>query len=276
MTIESLPLTSLPSIILTTGPLVFLWTYLGIFVRKNGVFGWSETVYETHNFVVAAVSLVLAAYILDIGHDVLTVRTGFQVEPALLGYLYHLLKIYEYLDILLSVLAGNIQISKYTAFTHLALPYWSYYRVIQNNGLDWRFQVIADCFVRFLSRAVPWLIEDLRTEEVILSLAEEWRWYPDLAISAFWATFMFQDRRESEDALRLFGPPGKDETTARLLSLIVLLYASYTKRQEDASKTQPAKDKSAGEVSRETATAKSTSTNPGTASRASQRLKNKR
>lgn len=236
---QDLPLTSLQSVILTTGPFLFLWSYAKIFVDKHGAIRWFDALYDTHNFIVAGVSLLLAAHVLDIGHDFLVTRTGYQVDPHMLGYYYHLLKIYEYFDIILSILSGSTVISKYTAFSHIALPYWSYYRVIQNEALDWRFQVIADCSARFLSRAVPWLVPDLRTEEIILGLVEDWRWLPDLAISAFWATFLAQGAREDKKALDLFGAPREDESTARLLSLAILLYAGHAKRKEDAAKVKP-------------------------------------
>lgn len=239
MTIQDLPLTSLQSVILTTGPFLFLWSYAGIFVQKHGASRWFEALYDTHNFLVAGASLLLAAHVVDIGHDFLVTRTGYQVDAHMLGYFYHLLKIYEYLDVILSILSGSTVISKYTAFSHLALPYWSYYRVIQNDALDWRFQVIADCSVRFLSRAVPWLVPDLRTEEIVLGMAEDWRWYPDMAISAFWLTFKVQGIREEKMALELFGTPHKDEVTARLLSLAILLYAGHAKRKDDAAKPKP-------------------------------------
>lgn len=241
MAVQDFPLTSLQSVILTTGPFVFLWSYFKRYVEKYGALKWVESLYDIHDFVLAGTSLVLAAHVLDIGHHVLVLRTGYEVDPHTLGYCYHVLKIYEYLDIILSVLSGNTIISKYSAFSHLALPYWSYYRVIDNDALDWRFQVIADCLVRFLTRAVPWLVPDVRTEEIVLSMAEDWRWYPDLVISAFWATFMFQGTREDKMAVGLFGAPHDDETTARLLSLAILLYGGHQKRREDAEKAKAAK-----------------------------------
>lgn len=237
--IQELPLTTLQSVILTTGPFLFLWSYAKIFVDKHGAIRFFDALYDTHNFLVAGISLLLAAHVLDIGHDFLVTRTGYQVDPHMLGYYYHLLKIYEYFDIILSILSGSTVISKYTAFTHIALPYWSYYRVIQNEAFDWRFQVIADCSVRFLSRAVPWLVPDLRTEEIILNMAEDWRLLPDLLISAFWAVFIVHGTREDKKALELFGVPREDEFTARLLSLAILLYAGHAKRKEDAAKVKP-------------------------------------
>lgn len=265
MTVQEFPLSSLQSVILTTGPFIFLWSYLRSYVIKNGAFKWAESLLDIHNFLVASASLVLAAHVLDIGHHILVLRTGYEVDPHTLGYFYHVLKIYEYFDIILSVLAGNTVINKYTAFSHLALPYWSFYRVIDNDALDWRFQVIADCFVRFLMRAIPWLVPDQGTEDIILSMAQDWRWYPDLVISAFWATFKFQGTREEKMALDLFGPPHEDEVTARLLSLAILLYGGHQKRKEDAAKVKPAeleakKAKTAAEKKKPDEVSKSTST----------------
>ena len=196
-------------------------------------------------FVIAGLSLGLAAYVFYIGHNILTAKTGFEVDPYLLGYLYHLLKIYEYLDIILSVLAGDTVISKYTAFSHLFLPVWSYFRIMKprSDAFDWRLQVIADCSFRFLSRAIPWLMEDVKVEQILLSMFEEGRWYADLVISAFWALFTLQGQRESEQAIKIFGQPYKDEITAHFLSAAIMLYAGQAKRQEDAIKAEARKNK---------------------------------
>lgn len=234
-----LPLTSLQAVLLTTGLFLLVWTYLKSYIDKNGRFGWAETLLEFHNFLTDSLSLALAAYVLDIGHDVLTASTGYQVDPHFLGYAYHLLKIYEYFDIILAILCGDTKISKYTAFSHLALPFWSFFRIFKqpNNSTQWRLQVIADCFVRFLSRAIPWLVEDVKTEEALLAYADEGRWYADLAISGIWAFFTFQGQRESEQAVKVFGKPYEDEATAYLLSAIIMLYAAYARREvedEDA------------------------------------------
>ena len=239
MTVDhSLPFTSLTSVILTSAALLVVWTSLKAYVDKRGAFRWADTLLETHQFVAASLSAALAAYVLDIGHNVLHAKTGFKVDPYLLGYLYHLLKIYEYLDILLAILAGNTKVSKYTAFSHVFLPYWSYYRIVARpyDSTDWRFQVIGDCLARFASRAIPWLIEDVTTEQSLLVMAEEGRWYPDLSIAAFWAFFTFQDQRQDEQAIKSFGPPYKDEALARILGVAILLYAAYACRQEEAER----------------------------------------
>lgn len=281
MPVQDLPLASLTSVILTTGPYIFLWSYFKNYVDRNGAFKWAESLYELHNFVLAGVSIVLAAHVLDIGHHVLVLRTGYEIDPHTLGYFYHLLKLYEYFDIILAILSGDTIISKYTAFSHLALPYWSYYRVIDNDALDWRFQVIADCGVRFLGRAIPWLVPDVRSEEILLNMAEDWRWYPDLVICAFWATFKVQGTREDKMALDLFGPPRDDEMTARLLSLAILLYGGQQKRKQDAAKNKPleAHDKAktaADKPSDKPSTVASTSNDTANALRGSRQSRKKR
>lgn len=179
----------------------------------------------------------------DIGHNIIDRKTGYSIDPSVLGYLYQLLKIYEYLDILLAVAIGKSKVNKYTAFSHIFLPIWSYFRIIARPGIntDWRFQVIGECLSRFASRAIPWLVEDLQTEQSLLSLAEEGRWYPDLAITAFWALFTFQGQRDSEQGIKSFGEPYPEEPTARVLSVAILLYASFAKRQEDERKKKLAK-----------------------------------
>lgn len=234
------PFTSLQAVSLTTAFLILIWTCLERYVKKHGGFRWAESVLEMHNFLAASFSLGLAAYVLDIGHNILAARIGYEIDPYVLGYLYHLLKLYEYFDIILGILSGNTNLSKYVAFSHLFLPCWSYLRIVSrpHDSTDWRLQVIADCSVRFLSRAVPWLVEDVKVEETILTMCEEGRWYPDLAISGFWAFFTFQGRRESEAALKIFGQPYENEATGYLLGAAVLLYAGYAKHQEDTGKLE--------------------------------------
>ncbi|KAJ9664056.1 hypothetical protein H2198_000559 [Neophaeococcomyces mojaviensis] len=237
---KELPLTSLQSVLLTTGSLIFFWTYLKAYVERNGVFRWAETILENHNFILATLSLVLAAYVLDIGHNVLAATTGYVVDPYTLGYFYHLLKVYEHFDIVFGVLAGHTEVAKHTAFSHLAMPLWSYFRIIDRpyDSTDWRLQVIADCSARFLNHAIPWLIEDTNTERTLLTMVDEVRWYADVVIAGFWAFFTLQGQRENEQAIKTFGQPYKDEITARVLGAVILLYTGYAKRQEDAKKDQ--------------------------------------
>lgn len=239
--IADLPFASIQHVILSTTVFIILWIAVNSYVAKRGALQWAEPLLETHNFIVASLSAVLAAYVADIGHNILDRKTGYSIDPSLLGYFYHVLKIYEHFDILLAAASGKSKITKYTAFSHLFLPWWSYFRIIArpDKNTDWRFQVIGDCLSRFASRAIPWLIEDLQTEQNLLNLAEEGRWYPDLAITAFWALFTFQGQRNDDQAIRSFGQPYPEETTARLLSVAVLLYASYAKRQDDESKKKP-------------------------------------
>lgn len=237
---QDLPLTSLQGVSLTTVLFLLIWVCLKRYVDKRGKFVCPETLLETHDFLVATASLVLAAYVLDIDHDVLVASTGYSFDPYTLGYAYHLLKIYEYLDIIIAILSGNTVISKNTAFAHLALPYWSYFRILNRpqDSLNWRLQVIADCFVRFLFRAVPWLMEDVKMEETILQMFGEGRWYADLAVTGIWLLFTATDQREDEQAVKIFGKPYEDESTAYFLSAIIMFYAGYTYRQVEVEKTE--------------------------------------
>jgi len=263
---DKLPLTSLQSVILTTGPLVFLWTYLRAYVEKHGAFRWAVTFLDIHNFIIAALSLLLASYVLDIGHNVLAVRKGYAVEPYLLGYIFHLLKVYEYLDIILGILAGNTAFTKYVAFSHISMPYWSYFRIIARtrDSVDWRLQVIADCSARCLNRAIPWLINDVRTKNTLLGMVEDFRWYADLIICGMWAFFTFQGQRQNAQAIKIFGQPYKDEGTSRMIGAIIILYAGHVRRQEvvksHQEKTQnKASDKGSTSIQSSTS---ATTTNP--------------
>ena len=235
--ISGLPLTSLQSNVTATIVAIILWALLSAYINKNGRLIWTETLLEVHEFITAGISLILAVHVADIGHGFLVHRTGYTVEAKTLGYFYHILKWWEWLDIVLETMAGGTKISKESAFSHIFLPIWSYYRVIAQpkGNVDWRFQVIGDCLSRFLARAIPWLIEDTVTEEGLLNFVAEGRWYPDLAISLFWGLFIFQGQRESEPALNSLGQPYKEEVTARLLSIGILLYANYSRRSHDGS-----------------------------------------
>lgn len=234
---EDLPFTTLQSVIFTTGPFVFLWSYLKKYTDRNGRFELADTILENHNFLVATISLILAVFTMDIGHNILDERTGLKIDPYMIGYVYHILKIYEYLDVVLMVLAGK-RVSKSVAFRHLVLPFLSWYRIIgrPRDAPDWRLHVILDCSSRFLSQVVPWVIENVKTEEAIVSSLEEGRWYGELAINAFWLLFTMQGSRNSGRAIEIFGKPYDDEGTARVLSVGLCAYAIYSKRQEDANR----------------------------------------
>ncbi|KAK4920035.1 hypothetical protein LTR66_016756 [Elasticomyces elasticus] len=218
---QELPLTSLQWVVGLTVILLVIWTFLKRRIDAKGSFQWAYTLLESHNFLAASASAVLAAYVLDIGHNVLTARTDFKVDPYVLGYIYHILKIYEYGDIILSLLSGQTQISKHIAFTHLALPFWSLYRIVlpPHDSVDWRFQVITDCVSRMSSRIVPWLVEDARTEETLVNMIDEARWYPDLAINAVWAYFTYGGQRDDAKAIEIFGRTWTRTKQDRLLLL---------------------------------------------------------
>lgn len=236
--IEGLPFRSLGSLLLTTATLSAGWVVTRQYVARRGHSAWAQSALELHQFVASTLSLILALYVADLGHGIIQARTQVQVDSAFLGYLYHLLKIYEYLDLILLTLSGQIELSRYTTFSHIFLPYWSYYRVIArpDKAVDWRFQVIGDCVSRFLSRAVPWLIADTRTEQTLLDLVEEGRHYPDLAINAFWLMFVLQGQRGSKQGVESFGQPYENEQSARILATVILVYSSYALKREQAQR----------------------------------------
>lgn len=235
--IEALPFTSLRSTLTATVLLLILWVASRQYVAKRGSVAWAQSVLELHQFVASTLSLILALYVADIGHGIIQARTQTEVDSSFLGYLYHLIKLYEYLDIVLLTLVGDTKISRYVAFSHIFMPYWSYYRIIArpDKPIDWRFQVIGNCLSRFLSRAIPWLIADVSTERTLLGLAEEGRHYPDLAINLFWLMFTLQGQRNTEQGIESFGQPYKDEQTARILATAILAYSSFALRQEQGN-----------------------------------------
>lgn len=236
--IEGLPLTTLGATLGWTLTFVITWTCLKAYVDKRGALRWVDQPYDLHNSTAAILGLVLGVLVLDIGHDVIRTHYHYYVDPSFLGYLYHIFKVYQYLDIVLAVLTGETTISRYSAFTHLALPIWSYFRIIARPGdaYDWRLQVIVDCFARFATFLVPRLTESLATERALEAMCEEGRWYADIAIFAFWSWYVYQGQRTSKDAIRVFGVPYTDEIAHRMVGLVIVLYASYLRRQEDSQR----------------------------------------
>ncbi|KIX94803.1 uncharacterized protein Z520_09493 [Fonsecaea multimorphosa CBS 102226] len=140
---DSRPLTSLPSVILTTGPFIFLWSTLRAYVVRNGPFSFARPVTRLNSQVYALFSLALAYSILN---DVFHFQKLGQVKSADLAYIYHLSKFYEYIDVFNLVAAGTT-ISPHMAFHHITTPFLTHFRVL--NASEWQLFAFLNCFHHF-------------------------------------------------------------------------------------------------------------------------------
>ncbi|EXJ66362.1 uncharacterized protein A1O5_10514 [Cladophialophora psammophila CBS 110553] len=138
------PLTSLQSVILTTGPFVFLWSTLRGYVARNGPFRFARPVTRLNSQLYALFSLALAYLILN---DVLHFQDLQQVvKSSDLAYIYHLSKFYEYIDVFNLVAAGT-PINPHMAFHHITTPFLTHFRVL--NASDWQLFAFLNCFHHF-------------------------------------------------------------------------------------------------------------------------------
>ncbi|OJD13463.1 hypothetical protein AJ78_06074 [Emergomyces pasteurianus Ep9510] len=120
-----------------------------VHVRKNGILPYASTAIKANNYIYTCASLlffVILVCSLELpllrvfnvkGDDALH-RFGIYLrnQDEQLRYIYHLSKIYEYIDILL-VLATGGQIGWHFGFHHLTTPYLSYIRVLHHHA-GWR------------------------------------------------------------------------------------------------------------------------------------------
>lgn len=147
MAAEGRPLTSLQSVILTTGPFVFFWSTLRRYISRNGVLGFARPFTRLNNQLYALFSLGLAYLILnDVFHfqdDV----AGLKLQTSDLAYIYHLSKIYEYIDVFNLVAAGT-EIGPHMAFHHITTPFLTHFRVL--NASDWQPFAFLNCCHHFL------------------------------------------------------------------------------------------------------------------------------
>jgi GNS1/SUR4 family len=175
-TISSLPLTTLPSIILTTGPFIFFWSLFRQYIAKRGPLR-SFTTITTLNSQFYALYSALLAYLLiqsyviqyknaqlpsDPFEDRLPLQSQSPITVPLpfnlslpftnktslsiseLGYIYHLSKLYEYVDVFNLLAQGKI-IGPHMAFHHITTPYLTYFRILNTSSDDWRIFALANC-----------------------------------------------------------------------------------------------------------------------------------
>ena len=141
--LEGRPLTSLQSVILTTGPFVFLWSMLRGYVNRDGRVSIARPFTRLNGQLYALFSLALAYLILN---DVFHFQEIKGLESSDLAYIYHLSKFYEYIDVF-SLVAAGTEIGSYMAFRHLTMPFLTYFRVL--NASDWQLFAFLNCFHNF-------------------------------------------------------------------------------------------------------------------------------
>ncbi len=147
MALEDKPLTSLQSVILTTGPFVFFWSTLRRYISRNGAFGFARPFTRLNNQLYALFSLGLGCLILnDVFHFQNDVA-GLDLNTSDLAYIYHLSKFYEYLDVFNLVAAGT-EIGPHMAFHHITTPFLTYFRIL--NASDWQLFAFLNCLHHFL------------------------------------------------------------------------------------------------------------------------------
>ncbi|KAJ9645595.1 hypothetical protein H2204_001176 [Knufia peltigerae] len=137
------PLTSLQSVILTSGPFIFFWSTLRAYVERNGAFPWTRTVIHLNSQAYSLFSLVLAYLILN---DAFHFQEISGIKSSDLAYVYHLSKFYEYIDVF-NLVANGQSIGPHMAFHHITTPFLTYFRVL--NASEWQLFAFLNCFHHF-------------------------------------------------------------------------------------------------------------------------------
>ncbi|KAJ9616600.1 hypothetical protein H2200_000319 [Cladophialophora chaetospira] len=145
--IEDNPLTSLQSVLLTTGPLVFFWSTLRGYVARKGALGFARPFTQLNNQLYALFSLALGYFILNDVFHFQEEIAGLRLKTSDLAYIYHLSKFYEYIDIF-NLLAAGTEIGPHMAFHHITMPFLTYFRVL--NASDWQLFAFLNCLHHFL------------------------------------------------------------------------------------------------------------------------------
>jgi hypothetical protein len=157
---SDLPLASLKQVILTTGPFLFVWSYLRGYVSKHGAFPVFSTIITINSILYAAFSallsyLLIQSYLLQHASPdkpisiplPLGLTIPFLDKSTLtiaeMGYIYHLSKFYEYIDVINLVGQGKV-VGPHMAFHHITTPYLTCFRVLGCTGEDWRVFALAN------------------------------------------------------------------------------------------------------------------------------------
>ncbi|KIW19272.1 hypothetical protein PV08_03566 [Exophiala spinifera] len=143
MTEGERPLTSLQSVILSSGPFVFFWSTLRGYIERYGAFPFARTTTRLNSQAYSVVSLVLAYLILN---DVYHFHEIRGIKSSVLAYVYHLSKFYEYIDVF-NLVANGQSIGPHMAFHHITTPFLTFFRVL--NASDWQLFAFLNCFHHF-------------------------------------------------------------------------------------------------------------------------------
>jgi len=143
MGLDGRPLTTLSSVILTSGPFIFLWSTLKGYVGRHGPMTLARQFTRLNNQLYALFSLGLGYLILN---DMFHFQEDVKVASSDLAYIYHLSKIYEYMDVF-NLVAQGVTIGPHMAFHHLTTPFLTYFRVL--NASDWQIFALLNCFHHF-------------------------------------------------------------------------------------------------------------------------------
>lgn len=264
------PLTHLPSIILTTGPFVFLWSYLQRYVTRNGALPLFTTITRLNSIAYSSFSAFLAYALITTYTNpnepiVLTfpILGTIPLTPSTLGYVYHLSKFYEYIDVLNLVLTGHV-IHQHMAFHHLTMPYLTYFRIIAASSStsssafslsstpdanfvdDWRVFALANCVHHTIMYAYfgglgSWLRSIVPVTgylQLLLGVTVDANW--------MWVTKAGKLAKDNEEVKKVMG----NESTSRGIAILLLLrYAmlywqelkeANEKKKEGTVATKPA------------------------------------
>lgn len=154
------PLTSLPSVILTTGAFAFLWSLLRDYVARNGPLSLARPITRWNNRLYSLLSLLLVCMILNsVSHSrshspfhsdtpspTYATTYIFEATHSELAYVYHLSKIWEYIDVF-NLVASGTPIAPHMAFHHLTTPFLTYFRVL--HASEWEVFAVLNAFHHF-------------------------------------------------------------------------------------------------------------------------------
>lgn len=124
-------LTCLPSVVMSTVIFVSVWIAVAQHTRQRGPNTAARLLIKANSYFYSFVSLLLFLYIVQS-------KSTKEWSNSGAGYLYHLSKFWEYIDIIL-VTATRGTIDLHFAFHHLTTPYLTYVRVIRYaEGGTWK------------------------------------------------------------------------------------------------------------------------------------------
>ncbi len=232
------PLTSLVSVILTTGPFLFTWSLLRQYTTRNGPSPIAAGLISVNNQVYAVFSALLSYLLIQSYTTSQSIIPGQETTVSLpfnlsipyfnqstftisdLGRIYHYSKLYEYIDVFLLLAHGKV-VGQYMAFQHLSTPYLTYFRVLNCSGGDWRVFALANAvhqtvmysYFGGLGQWLPWLRNTkLYTgwAQLILGIGTDAWW--------MWRTNIGKELGPAETFKK-----NDDEATNRAIAVLLLL-----------------------------------------------------